>query len=245
MSRSKLLAAAAFALPLMVASAGGAQANVVALVIDGSGSISASDFANQKTGYINALTALLNTDGSNSIGLWEFSTGVTSVPVLAQTIITIDSVAKKNALLTAIAGITKSGGSTAIGDAVTAAKLAINAFTGTTCKVGAYAGKCVIDVSTDGDSNTGSDATAASNAAWTTNGIKVNCLGVGVAHCTFNDAAGVGTDFFASSAADFETVLRAKLSVELTKTPEPITITLFGAGLAGAAAMRRRKNKAA
>jgi hypothetical protein len=32
------------------------------------------------------------------------------------------------------------------------------------------------------------------------------------------------------------------LSVELTPTPEPLTMSLFGAGLIGAAALRRRKN---
>ena len=34
----------------------------------------------------------------------------------------------------------------------------------------------------------------------------------------------------------------AKLTAELTPTPEPITLTLFGAGLAGVAGLRRRRN---
>jgi hypothetical protein len=90
--------------------------------------------------------------------------------------------------------------------------------------------------------NTGSDpntqTTAAQNA-----GIKVNCIHVGnQGSCDFN---GTGLDFSANSFAQFAAVIQQKLSAELTKTPEPITMSLFGAGLLGAAALRRRKNKTA
>jgi hypothetical protein len=84
-----------------------------------------------------------------------------------------------------------------------------------------------------------SSATTAANAA----GIKVNCLHVGSnGSCDFN---GLGLDFNATSFAQFEAAILSKLSQELTKTPEPLTMSLFGAGLLGAAALRRRKNKAA
>lgn len=229
MSRSKLLGAL-IALPMMVAGASGAQANIIGLVIDGSGSISATNFDLQKDGYVSALTALLSTGGTNSIGVWQFSTGVS--PVFAVT--KIDSAAAKASLIAAISGMTQLGGVTAIGDGVLAATAGINAH------VGGFGSK-IIDVSTDGFWNFGTDpatATATANLS----GITVNCLGIGAgADCSWN---GTGTDFAAATFADFEAVIRTKLSRELTGVPEPMTLALFGAGLAGAAAMRRRMKKA-
>jgi len=235
MSRSKLLGAI-FALPLLIAGAGSAQANIIGLTIDGSGSISAADFTLQKNGYISALTALLNIDGSNTIGVWQFASGVQQEFALQ----TIDSAAKKTALLNAIGAMVQLGSSTAIGDSIVTATTAITGFAGANCL--SNPGKCLIDVSTDGFNTVGtspSTATTAANAA----GIKVNCLGVGgSADCTWN---GTGLDFTASNFSAFTAAITAKLSVELTKTPEPITMSLFGAGLLGAAALRRRKNKTA
>ena len=235
MSRSKLFGAVV-ASSLMLAGAGSAQANIIGLTIDGSGSISSGDFTLQKQGYVNALTALLNTDGSNAVGVWLFSSGVTQVFALD----TIDSAAKKTALINAINGMVQPGSSTAIGDSIVAATTAITGFSGANCL--SNPGKCLIDVSTDGFNNVGvspSTATAAANAA----GVRVNCLGVGgSADCSWN---GTGLDFTANSFAEFTAAITAKLSVELTKTPEPLTMSLFGAGLIGAAALRRRKAKAA
>jgi hypothetical protein len=233
MTRSKLLGAV-FALPLTIAGAGSAQANIIGLTIDGSSSISAANFTLQKQGYINALTSLLNTDGSNTIGVWQFSNNVQTVFTLT----TINSAAAKTALLTAIGAMSQIGSTTAIGDSINTARTAINAF------VGGFGSK-IIDVSTDGVSNTGADPTVAANAAFAS-GIKVNCLGIGAgANCNFNNAPGVGQDFIAGGFAEFETAIQSKLSAELTKTPEPMTLTLFGTGLAGAAFLRRRRAKKA
>ena len=229
MSRSKLLGAL-IALPMLVAGASSAQANIVGLVIDGSGSMDAGEFALQKSGYVSALTALLNTDGTNSIGVWQFSTGVS--PVFAVT--KIDSAGAKASLIAAISGMTQLGGLTAIGDGVLAATAGINAH------VGGFGSK-IIDVSTDGFNNVGV-APATATATANLSGITVNCLGIGAgADCTWN---GTGLDFVATTFADFEAAIRTKLSKELTGVPEPMTLTLFGAGLAGAAAMRRRTKKA-
>ena len=235
MSRSKLLGAI-FALPLMFAGATSAQANIIGLTIDGSGSISAADFLLQKQGYAAALTALLNTGGENAVGVWQFASGVSPVYTLQ----TIDSVAKKNALIAAINGMVQLGSSTNIGDSITTATAAITGFAGANCL--ANPGKCLIDVSTDGEWNVGlnpSTATTLANAA----GVRVNCLHVGSdGSCDFN---GTGLDFNATTFAQFTAAITAKLSVELTKTPEPITMSLFGAGLLGAVALRRRKSKTA
>jgi hypothetical protein len=103
-------------------------------------------------------------------------------------------------------------------------------------------GSKIIDVSTDGVNTTGANPVTASATAFAS-GIAVNCLGVGgSADCSFNN--GYGVDFLAGGFAEFEAAIRAKLSVELTKTPEPMTLTLFGAGLVGAGFTRRRMKKA-
>jgi len=235
MSRSKLLGAL-FALPLLIVGAGSAQANIIGLTIDASGSIGLSDFNLQKNGYVAALTSLLNIDGSNAIGVWKFGDSVT--PVFAVTL--IDSQAKKDALITAIGNMTyPSNQNTNITQSILDATTAITAFAGAgNCNKS----KCLIDVSTDGVNNIGanpSTATATANAA----GVKVNCLHVGnQGSCDFN---GTGLDFTATSFSAFTAAITAKLTVELTKTPEPITMSLFGTGLLGAAALRRRKNKTA
>lgn len=235
MSRSKLLGAV-FALPLMIAGASSAQANIIGLTIDGSASISSADFLLQKQGYATALTNLLNIGGENTIGVWQFSTGVQQVFAIQ----TIDSQAKKDALIAAILGMTQLADNTAIGASINTATAAITGFAGANCL--ANPGKCLIDVSTDGVNNTGVDpnvATTAANAA----GVRVNCLLVGSGgNCNWNNA---GLDFTAKNFSEFTAAITSKLSVELTKTPEPITMSLFGAGLLGAAALRRRKNKAA
>jgi len=232
MTRAKLLGAL-FALPMMIAGATGAQANVIALNIDGSGSISSANFDLQKQGYITALNNLLLTDGTNAIAVYQFSTNVQQVFALT----VINSVATKNALIAAINGMTQIGSNTAIGDSITTAATALNGFVGNL-------GKKIIDVSTDGVNNRGlSPVTAVANAHST--GIIVNCLGVGAnADCTFNDAYATNQDFLAGGFNEFKDAVTAKLSAELTGVPEPMTVTLFGAGLVGAAFARRRAKKA-
>ena len=233
MSRSKLLGAL-FALPLLIAGASSAQANIIGLTIDGSGSMSTAEFNLQKQGYVTALTNLLNTDGSNAIGVWLFSSAVTPVFTLQ----TIDSAAKKTALINAINGMVQPATNTAIGQSIIDAMNAITSFSGANCL--ANSGKCLIDVSTDGVNNVGATPQSATNTA-NAAGIKVNCLGIGPgADCSWNNA---GLDFTSNNFAAFTAAITSKLTVELTPTPEPITMSLFGTGLIGAAALRRRKNK--
>jgi len=232
MTRSRLFGAL-LASTLMVAGASSAQAAVIALVIDETGSISATNYALQKTGYINAITDLVQADGLNSIGVWQFN----DASHLVYSIHTIATAADKTNLLNALNGMTQAGGTTGIGDAITTAANAITAFGGT--------GNKIIDVSTDGQNNTGSNPTTAANAAFAL-GYHVNCLGIGgAADCSFNNGnAALGADFPAATFADFEAALRTKLTAELTFVPEPVTLTIFGAGLLGAAGMRRRLKKA-
>ena len=80
----KLLLGVAAAGALAVSSPSHAT-TALAIVIDGSGSISSTDFATQQTAYQNALTALLPIDGTNAISVYQFASNV--VQEFAETII--------------------------------------------------------------------------------------------------------------------------------------------------------------
>ena len=218
------------ALPLMM-SVQSASANVIALVVDSSGSLLQTGFDLQKQGYINSLTNLYNSNpslfGANAIGFWQFSDTVQQVHAITQ----INNQSDLDSLIADITAMTFLNGNTAIGDAIVAATAAIIGFGGT--------GSKIIDVSTDGINNTGTNDPALASDAAGASGIIVNCLGVGgAANCDFNN--GEGSDFMAASFTDFESVLTTKLTQEVG-VPEPMTLTLFGFGLLGLGSLRRRR----
>jgi hypothetical protein len=205
-----------------------AKANVIALLIDGSGSISTSDFTLQKQGYINALNALVTPNGQNSFGVWQFSDTVQQVSAIT----TINTAGDLTALTTAINNMVQIGSTTAIGDAINTATSALTLFNG--------AGDWIIDVSTDGFSNTGADPVGAALSAITAGVDRVNCIGVGgAANCNF--IAGTGAfSLSANNFSEFEAAISTKLSQEVT-VPEPAALLVLSFGLVGLGLVRRRK----
>lgn len=196
------------------------------LLIDDSGSITAANYNLQRTGYINALTTFLPTDGSVALGVTQFDGSQHTVFTL-QTI----TAATKNSLINALTNMNQFGGSTATGPSIQTAASNLLAFGGLS--------KMLIDVSTDGFGNVGiNEGTAAANAvAAGIDQVNVLCIGA-AANCTFN--AGIGSFNISATFANFQSSIDEKLSIELA-VPEPASLGLVGVAMLGLAASRRRR----
>ncbi|WP_259782930.1 DUF1194 domain-containing protein [Aestuariispira ectoiniformans] len=221
---------------------GQASAGVIglALVVDGSNSISNSEWSLQMQGYHNAINAAFPTDGSDAISGTKF--GRTASVFQSMTVVTG---ANRGSIADNFQSESRPfiGSSTCISCAIYSAyqNSQIAAFFG-----GFSYDKLIIDVSTDGQWNRGNDpdGNGIGSANWAVaNGVdQVNCLGVGgSADCSF--VAGDGA--FMVAAADFnafETALLAKIRRETGQNvPAPAGLALLGLGLAVVAFYRRKK----
>lgn len=246
--RHGLLAAAA-ALPFVFGApkAEAAVTTALYLSMDGSGSISTSDFTTQINGYVSALNTFFSNNptvyGQVAIGGAVFGGNVIEFAPL--TVIT-DSTALAT-LTTAITNLDNfptfpfrggvNTGATGIGNAVTAATNALIAFQ--TAQGPGTNLKLLIDVTTDGQNNTGTPAGTAANNAAAAGIDQVNCLGLGSgADCTWVGTN--GTNFGTVSFANLGTALAAKIQAEVIGVPTPAALALFGVALFGLAAVRRR-----
>ncbi|MFA5904587.1 MAG: DUF1194 domain-containing protein [Desulfobacula sp.] len=218
----------------------------LALLVDVSGSVSATEYTLQKQGYIGAFqsAAIQNaiaagTIGSIAVTYIEWSGASEQAQLVNWTL--INDAATANAFAAAINGTTRdSSGLTAPGSAINFAVpfFTNNGFEGT---------REVIDVSGDGAQNDGANTVAARDAALLAgidaiNGIVI--LGEGGLQAWYENNIKGGANAFVIAAdnfADFGDAIDDKLIREISNVPEPATMILFGVGLLGLAGVNRRK----
>lgn len=204
------------------------------LAIDASGSISTSDYNLQRDDYVAALTTYLPTDSSVELGVWQFGGNV--VPVIAPTV--IDSAATKATVLATLAAMTRAlvnTGSTGIGNAIAAVDAAF-------ADLGV---KRLIDVSTDGANNTGTDPVVAATAALASGTTAINGLGIGAGAPNTTPGWVMGPGSFydkIDSFTEFNAAVANKLRKEIHGTPDAgCSLALLVTGLLGLGVVRRTR----
>ncbi len=219
-------------------------------MIDGSGSISSSDFQTQKDAYASVFgnSSVVPADGSIVANLIQFSTDAQ----VEQTALRLDDSGDRTMFTNSINNMAQLDGGTDIGEGIDLGVSDMDSFL-SPLDDGEFGEdfRKLVDVSTDGQENSGSrDAEDAADDAVNDKGYDaVNCLAVGAGDCSFisgddgtlGTSDDLGTVFSAGSFDELEPVLENKVRQEFgtEEVPAPATLLLFGLGLLGLGAAAR------
>ena len=216
------------------------------LLVDVSGSVSDTEYALQKTGYVSAFNSATvqnaifgSQGGSIAVSYAEWS-GPGQISQLVNWM-RISNIAEANAFAAAINGTDRAfSGNTAIQSAMNDSKAWFGTETGGTDN-GFESLRQVMDVSGDGARNEGLTGTQGRDAALaagvdTINGIYI--AGEGGLDAYYNNFVKANT------FEDFSAAIQRKLIREIThETPEPLSAALVGIGLFGLGLSRRRQKQ--
>ena len=258
MNLKKLLKGSVLAVGMAVGSLGtAAHAAIVdlAFVLDGSGSVSASDYNLARTALSNAL-GLIPTSGADQYRLGVVTFGSTVTTLVPPTILTAANIAGVQAT---VASAAKNGGGTFMSGA-------INRVVSDFAAVGLGA-TSLINVTTDGFPNsqtaTTASAAAASAAGW--DSLSFEAVGPGAATAYLAGIAfpqpsvivasggavpnplTTGFVLQVTSFADYQTAINSKVSRIVNPNPIPLpgALPLVASGFAAFGALRLRRRKAA